>query len=41
MYNRQKKNKGEYRVVKRPLFQGYVFYETEDGVALIGQEAYV
>ena len=34
MYNRQKKYEGEYRVVTRPLFQGYVFYETEDGMAL-------
>ena len=34
MYNRQKKYDGEYRVVTRPLFQGYVFYETEDGSTL-------
>lgn len=34
MYNRQKKYEGEYRVVTRPLFQGYVFYETEDGISL-------
>ena len=29
VYNRQRKYGGEYRIVSRPLFPGYLFYETE------------